>query len=124
MLSINCIMKLVLTIAAVLLLSGVARADWKDLKPGMDQQAAFAAAGVPMMQNRGKAGAEVWTYDRSGCIQFSYGRVTCWEQPKPQTAKPAPAAVVKSEKPSKAAPAPTKVVKTTRAIPANLVAAE
>ncbi len=78
-------MKTVLGFAALLLLTGVARADWKDLKPGMDQQTAWKCAGTPMLLNKAR-GSEVWTYDHRGYIMFEGGRVTYWEQPK--TAKP------------------------------------
>jgi hypothetical protein len=78
---IDCTMKSILAIAAVALLTGVARADWKDLKPGMDYRTARTCVGFPLMQNHGRGGAEVWTYDNRGYIQFQNGRVSYWEHP-------------------------------------------
>lgn len=80
-------MKPILIVAAIALFAGEARADWKDLKPGMDYHAATACAGVPLIQNRGKGGCETWTYDCRGYIQFRYGRVTYWDAPKTPVAQ-------------------------------------
>lgn len=78
-------MKSILAIAAIAVLTGAARADWKDLKPGMDYQMAVRCAGMPLMQNHGKGGAEVWTFDNRGYIQFQSGRVAYWNAPKVPT---------------------------------------
>lgn len=75
-------MKSVLAIVAIAVLTGAARADWKDLKPGMDYQTAVHCTGVPLMQNRGKGGAEMWTFDNRGYIEFQFGRVAYWSAPK------------------------------------------
>ncbi|HVU35284.1 MAG TPA: hypothetical protein VHE61_17745 [Opitutaceae bacterium] len=78
-------MKRVVTVAVALLLSGTARADWKDLKPGMDPRAAWQCVGVPLMQYAAR-GTEIWTFDCGAYVQFENGHVTCWTAPK--TPKP------------------------------------
>lgn len=96
--------KVLLPMAAFGVLLTSARADWKDLKPGMDQQAAIACAGVPLMQNRGKGGAEVWTYDHRGYIEFSFGRVIYWSAsmpPKRIPSQQAPQIAAPARKPGK-----------------------
>ena len=80
-------MKAVLLIALTTLVAGVARADWKDIKPGMDARTAWNCAGVPIIRSKGPA-AEMWTYDNGGYILLSGSRVTYWEAPK-APAKPA-----------------------------------
>jgi hypothetical protein len=75
-------MKAVLSVVAALLLAGVARAEWKDVKPGMDGKAVIEAVGMPLIQNRGRGGAELWTYDDCGFIQFNGGRVVFFDAPK------------------------------------------
>jgi hypothetical protein len=81
-------MKTALSLLAFALLAGAVRADWAELKVGMDQSAALQCVGMPLLQNRGRGGAEVWTYDRRGHIQFQSGRVCAFEASKPA---PAPA---------------------------------
>lgn len=107
-------MKTVLSIILLALVAGVARADWKDLKAGMDQNAAAAAVGMPLMQNRGRGGAQVWTYDSQGFIQFQSGRVTYWEKSKPAASK----ALIATQRASVAAPS----VVTTKVLPGRKVA--
>ena len=89
------------------------------MKPGMDYGSAVHCAGVPLLQVHGKGGCETWTYDYCGYIQFQYGRVTYFEQPKLPIAqvatKPAAAAVAQAtnsaRRPKSHATAPTFVAK-------------
>lgn len=101
-------MKTILALAVIAVLAGEARADWKDIKAGMDYGTAVRCAGVPLMEIRGKGGCETWTYDYTGYIQFQYGHVTYWEQPKAPIAqaasKPAATAVAQSANPTRPAP--------------------
>ena len=76
-------MKAVLAVAVALFATVAARADWKDLKKGMDRSTALQCVGAPMLTSRGHAGAfEVWTYDAGGFVIFEGGVVTYWEQSK------------------------------------------
>lgn len=75
-----------------LLLAASARAEWADVKQGMDQPTVMQALGAPILMNKGKAGAEVWTYDRRGYIQFQYGRVMWWDASRPDPRAAAPTA--------------------------------
>ena len=80
---INCGMKAVLVVAVALFATVAARADWKDLKKGMDRAAAAQCVGAPILTSRGHAGAfEVWTYDSGGFVMFEGGVVTYWEPSK------------------------------------------
>lgn len=76
-------MKMAFVIALAVLLAAPARGAWPDLKRGMDQATVIRCIGAPMMQNRGRGGAETWTYDNSGYVSFERGRVSCWQAPKP-----------------------------------------
>ena len=91
------VMRTILAIAAIGLSAvATARAGWTNLKVGMDQEAAYKAAGMPLMQIYGH-GCGVWTYDRSGYIQFQSGRVAYWEAPKvPERSLPRRAAVARA----------------------------
>lgn len=77
-------MKRLLSCLVFLLLVTRAAAGWYDLKPGMDQNAAVQCVGQPILKTKGRAGAEVWTYDHAGYILFNQGRVTYWEVPIPK----------------------------------------
>jgi hypothetical protein len=118
-------MKTAIALLVAALLAGTARAEWKDLKPGMDQAAALHCVGMPLMLNRGRGGAEVWTYDYCGYIQFQYGRVAYFEPSKPVIAKTKPVgapktAVAVAKAPAQKAAAPQPKAKTS-AVP-NVVA--
>jgi hypothetical protein len=69
----------------VLLLAGVcapARAEWKDLKAGIDVQAVLAAVGTPLMVSKSRQGLQVtWTYDDGAYVLFENGRVRFWQPP-------------------------------------------
>lgn len=87
-------MKAVLAIAVALVAIASARADWKDLKKGMDHTAILQCVGAPMQANRGHGGAfEVWTYDAGGFVMLEGGRVTYWQPSKAVPAIVAPAIV-------------------------------
>lgn len=94
------------------LLAGVARADWVPqwgkLKVGMDRQTARACVGMPLLQNRGRGGCEVWTFDECGYIQLQFGRVTYWEAPKPIAAQLAVAKAIEKSKALAATPKATR----------------
>lgn len=80
---IDCGMKAVLAVVVALFATIAARADWKDLKKGMDRTTAMQCVGVPILTSRGHAGAfEVWTYDSGGFVMFEGGVVTYWEHSK------------------------------------------
>lgn len=73
-------MKRILIIA--LLLVSCARADWKDLKVGLDPQTAAELVGAPLFQNRTRGGTMVnWVFDNGGFILFENGRVKFWQAP-------------------------------------------
>lgn len=82
-------MKTAPCLAVFAMLTGVLRAGWSELQPGMDAPAAFQCVGAPILQSKGKA-TQQWNYDRGGFILFERGRVISWEQPKadPAAAKP------------------------------------
>ena len=68
---------------AALLVVASARADWKDVKEGMDQRAVMEAVGTPLMFTRARHGLlETWMYDEGGCVYFVKGRVRFWQAPK------------------------------------------
>jgi hypothetical protein len=68
---------------AVLLVVASVRADWKDLKEGMEQRAVVEAVGAPLMATRVRRGLlETWLYDGGGCVYFVKGRVQYWQMPK------------------------------------------
>lgn len=85
-------MKKVVAVALVALLTAVARADWKDLKRGMDTRAAWQCAGIPLMESKGRGAAEAWTYDQGGYILLERGQVVYWEAPRSEKAAAAAAA--------------------------------
>ena len=67
----------------LLLLAATARAEWRDLKPGLDSAAVARHVGRPLMQSMGHRGAFVtWTYDNGGYVMFRDGLVTCWQAPR------------------------------------------
>ncbi len=111
-------MKVVLAWAVALVATVVARADWKDLKPGMDRGAAWHCVGAPILQNHGHGVFEVWTYDAGGYVMFEAGSVTYWEPSKPAPAEGRPLVMHELAKPGQetvarraAKPAPNIVAK-------------
>lgn len=64
-----------------LLLAASAQAGWADLRPGMDQDNVRRCIGHPILQNRGKGGAEIWTYDHRGYVEFYRGRLSYYSTP-------------------------------------------
>lgn len=67
----------------LLLLTATVRAEWRDLKPGLDPQAVARHIGHPLLQSAGHSGAFVtWTYDHGGYVMFRNGFVTCWHAPR------------------------------------------
>ena len=74
------------------------RGEWKDLRPGMDAQAALKCVGAPLLQNHGRGAFDTWTYDGRGYIQFEKGKVVYWEptQPAKTTTPPASAIAAKA----------------------------
>jgi hypothetical protein len=82
-------MKATTALVLALLLVASARADWKDVKAGMDVKAVWRCVGAPLIENKGKSPIAVWTYDRGGYVMFEAGRVKYWEAPK----APAPAQI-------------------------------
>jgi hypothetical protein len=99
-------MKAILSIVLAAMCIATARADWKDLKPGMDRAAVQRAIGVPLIENKGRTIVQIWTYDSGGYVLFEGGRAKFWEPPKavivvrskpgfePKTARPSPPANV------------------------------
>ncbi len=47
----------------------------------MDQSTVRRCVGHPILQNRGKGGAEIWTYDHRGYIEFYRGRLSYYSAP-------------------------------------------
>jgi len=63
--------------------AATSRADWDDLRPGLDQQATLAAVGTPIIASHSRSRVHAtWTYDAGGYIQFEQGRVAHWQAPK------------------------------------------
>lgn len=102
-------MKRALCVASVLLIGAQLRADWSDLKPGMDANLARACVGMPLFGTNGRA-TQQWNFDHGGYILFERGRVIYWQQPTPpklvqarpaEIAKKAPAAAKPGAAPSK-----------------------
>jgi hypothetical protein len=59
-----------------------ARAEWRDVKEGLNVQAVLAAIGTPMMVNKSKSGRQVtWTYDDGAYVLFENGRVRFFKAP-------------------------------------------
>ena len=81
-------MKAAVFVVLVLLGGTALRADWKDLKPGMDRAAVSRCLGTPLMETKGRAMSGVWTYDCGGYAMFSGGRLVHWEKPKPVVPDP------------------------------------
>ncbi len=75
------------TIAIIFVLAAsCARADWKDLKEGLDPTTAEHCVGAPLFGNRSRGGTFVtWTYDNGGFIFFENGRVHFWQPPADKT---------------------------------------
>ncbi len=66
-----------------LLLVPVLRADWKDLRAGMEAPAVITAVGQPLMKTSGRRGLFVtWNYDLGGEVRFARGRVEAWQAPR------------------------------------------
>ena len=60
-----------------------ARAEWKNVKEGLDQKTALQTLGAPLMVSKSKSGMQqTWTYDRGAYIIFVFGRVRYWAAPK------------------------------------------
>jgi hypothetical protein len=65
-----------------LLAAPCVRADWKDLKEGLDPAAAEQCVGAPLFGNQTRGGTYVnWVYDNGGYILFECGHVRFWQQP-------------------------------------------
>jgi hypothetical protein len=97
-------MKTVLPIVLAAMCVATARADWKDLKQGMDRAAVLRAVGTPLIENKGRSVAQVWTFDSGGYVIFEGGRAAFWEPPKPIPApRPKPVIEAKTSRPSPAA---------------------
>lgn len=79
-------MKAVVSVALAMVLATAARAEWKDLKEGMDAPTALQCIGAPLLVNQGRTVSQlwVWTYDLGGYVQFEHGLVTYWQAPKPK----------------------------------------
>lgn len=73
-----------MTALLLALASGLtARADWSDMRAGLDEKATLAAVGAPIIASRSKSRVQAtWTYDAGGYIQFERGRVAHWQVPK------------------------------------------
>jgi hypothetical protein len=94
-------MKTVLSIVLAAMCIATARADWKDLKQGMDRVAVQRALGTPLLENKGRSVAQVWTYDSGGYVIFEGGRATFWAAPKPiSVVRPKPVLEAKTSRPS------------------------
>jgi hypothetical protein len=66
-----------------LLLAATARADWKDLKEGLDLRTVERLVGAPLIENGSRRGSFVnWTYDVGGYVLFEGGRVKFWQAPR------------------------------------------
>jgi hypothetical protein len=65
-----------------LLAASCVRADWKDLKEGLDLAAAEQCVGAPLFGNQSRGGTYVnWVFDNGGYILFECGHVRFWQQP-------------------------------------------
>lgn len=59
------------------------RADWGEMRKGLDQQATLAAVGTPIIASQSRSRVHAtWTYDSGGYIQFEQGRVAHWQAPR------------------------------------------
>lgn len=74
-------------IALLLLAPRIVRAEWRDLKAGLDPTQTLAALGEPLFVNKSR-GCEIWIYDRGGQVEFEKGRLAFWQQPRPDPAAP------------------------------------
>ncbi len=65
-----------------LVLAAVARAEWKDIKEGLDPVTVEQCVGAPLFGNRSRGGTFVsWIYDNGGFVYFENGRVRFWQSP-------------------------------------------
>lgn len=61
------------------------RAEWRDLKEGLDPKAVEKFIGAPLMQTKARGGLLVtWTYDNGGYVLFENGLVRYWQAPRPK----------------------------------------
>ncbi len=75
------IVKTLLVIA--LLTAAAARAEWRDLRVGLDPKAVAELVGQPLMQQRARGGVLVtWTFDHGGYVLFENGRIRYWQAPR------------------------------------------
>jgi len=76
-------MKKIVVIALLMVSCAGARADWRDVKEGLDPKAVFETVGRPLIESRARGGLLVtWTYDNGGYILFENGRVLYWQPPE------------------------------------------
>lgn len=75
-------MKRLVLLVLLVCVCATARADWADVREGIDAQAVMAAVGVPLLVNASKTKRQVtWTYDDGAYILFENGRVRFWQAP-------------------------------------------
>ena len=59
------------------------KAEWKDLREGLEVPAVILAIGQPLIKSRTRAGLfETWTYDRGGYAVFVRARLSYWREPR------------------------------------------
>ena len=75
-------MKPLLALLTFVALATAARAEWADVKPGMDTAAVLRCVGAPLMQSKNRGLVQIWTYDHRGYIEFANGTVSYFEAPK------------------------------------------
>ena len=66
-----------------LLLATCARAQWSDLKAGLEPKAVMRFVGEPLMESKVRGGLFVtWIYDEGGYILFENGVLRYWQAPR------------------------------------------
>ena len=93
-------MKPLLALLTFVALATAARAEWADVKPGMDTATVLRCVGAPLMQSKNRGLVQIWTYDHRGYIEFANGTVSYFEAPK----VPAPKSALAAAKPAAAKP--------------------
>ncbi len=78
-------MKRVVLLLLFLVSGALARADWSDVREGMDGEAVLVFVGTPLIVSKSRSGAqETWTYDDGAYVLFERGRVSFWSAPRPK----------------------------------------
>lgn len=72
-------------VVLALLAVSTARAEWRDLKTGLDAKSAAELVGQPLMATKARGGVMVtWVFDHGGYMLFENGRLRFWQAPHPE----------------------------------------